>query len=59
MNYTAEQANELEKQLLICLENYEKGKPLISDDKYDTYKKILQQKLVILRRKISLKYLMF
>jgi DNA ligase (NAD+) len=43
MAYTTDQINELERQLLVCLRDYEKGKPLISDDKYDAYKKILHQ----------------
>jgi DNA ligase (NAD+) len=43
MTYTTEQIDELEKQLLVCLKAYEKGKPIITDDKYDTYKKVLYQ----------------
>lgn len=41
--YSIEDLDELEKQLEKCLEGYELGKPLISDDDYDQYKRILQK----------------
>ena len=41
--YTFEDLNELEKQLEVCLEKYELGEPIISDNDYDHYKRILQK----------------
>ena len=41
--YTNEDLNELEIQLEKCLESYELGESLISDDDYDQYKRILTQ----------------
>ena len=41
--YTIDDLNELEKQLENYLESYELGDPLISDDEYDHYKRILQK----------------
>lgn len=41
--YTAEDLDELESQLDKCLEAYELGEPLILDDQYDHYKRILQK----------------
>jgi len=41
--YSSEDLNELERQLEQCLEAYELGQPLISDDDYDHYKRILQK----------------
>jgi len=41
--YTTEDLIELENQLESCLSAYETGTPLISDDEYDHYKRILQK----------------
>ena len=41
--YSSEDLDELEKQLEQCLEAYEIGQPLIEDDQYDHYKRILQK----------------
>ncbi len=41
--YTLEDLDELERQLEQCLEAYELGQPLISDEEYDHYKRILQK----------------
>ena len=41
--YTNDELDELESQLEKCLESYELGEPLISDNDYDQYKRILQQ----------------
>lgn len=39
--YSAEQVKELERQLKLCIEKYEKGIPIITDDKYDHFKRVL------------------
>jgi DNA ligase (NAD+) len=41
--YSSEDLDELERQLELCLDAYEKGESMIPDDDYDSYKRILQK----------------
>ncbi len=41
--YSSAELDELEQQLETCLEAYELGEPLIPDNDYDSYKRILQK----------------